>query len=392
MTETRHIHFSREEFAERLAKTRVEMATRDLDALLVFSQEGMYWLTGYDTFGFCFFQCLIVRPEGEMTLVTRSADLRQARFTSILDNIRIWKDAADADPSIDLKAALDDFGLSGGKLGVEFDTQGLTARNWRLVEARLGQTAELVDASYLVADLRLIKSPQEIEYARKAGELGDASFLAARPLIKAGGDEGEILAAMQGEIFRRGGDYPGNEFIIGSGPVGPDSGALLCRFYAGRRTLSSSDQITLEWAGAYRHYHAALMRTVVIGEPRPEHVKMHEAAQAALLACEAALKPGRPMADVFDAHARTLDDAGLGHARLNACGYSLGAKYTPCWMDHVMFYEGAKTIMKKNMVFFLHMILMDSDSGAAMTLGRTSLVTEAGAEPLSQLPLDLERS
>ena len=43
------------------------------------------------------------------------------------------------------------------------------------------------------------------------------------------------------------------------------------------------------------------------------------------------------------------------------------------------------------MVFFLHMILMDSDSdsGTAMTLGRTSLVTDAGAEVLSRLPLDL---
>jgi Xaa-Pro dipeptidase len=40
-------------------------------------------------------------------------------------------------------------------------------------------------------------------------------------------------------------------------------------------------------------------------------------------------------------------------------------------------------------VFFLHMIVFDSDAGLAMTLGRTSLVTERGAEPLSQAPLEL---
>ena len=133
------------------------------------------------------------------------------------------------------------------------------------------------------------------------------------------------------------------------------------------------------------------MRTVVIGEPMAEHAPMHAAAQDALLACEDALKPGRPMADVFAAHAKTLDAAGYGSARLNACGYSLGAKYSPCWMDTDMFYEGAPQIMAPGMVFFLHMILMDSDTGAAMCLGRSSLITETGAESLSKLSLEMPR-
>ena len=50
--------------------------------MLLFAQESMYWLTGYDTFGFCFFQCLVVKADGSMVLLTRSADLRQARQTS----------------------------------------------------------------------------------------------------------------------------------------------------------------------------------------------------------------------------------------------------------------------------------------------------------------------
>ena len=65
---------------------------------------------------------------------------------------------------------------------------------------------------------------------------------------------------MQGAVFKGGGDYPGNEFIIGSGPQ-----ALLVRYAAGRRKLDPQDQLTLEFAGVYRHYHACLMRTIVIG-------------------------------------------------------------------------------------------------------------------------------
>ena len=381
----KNLHFTAEEFAARLAKTRAEMAARGLDALLLFAPESQFWLSGHDTFGYCFFQCLVVARDGDLTLLTRSADLRQAQFTSIVEDVRVWRDGAGADPTTDLRAILAEKGLAGARLGVETDTHGLTARNGDLLRAQLAEWAELVEASDLIPALRLVKSPAEIAYVRRAAEIGDACFLAAQPLMRAGESEASILAAMQGEVFALDGDYPANEFIIGSGP-----GALLCRYYSGRRTLAKRDQLTLEWAGVYRHYHAALMRTVVIGEPRPEHRRMHEAALAALTACEAALAPGRTMGEVFQAHADALDAAGLGHARLNACGYALGARFSPSWMEPQMFYENAPTVIAPDMVFFLHMILMDSGSGAAMTLGRTSLTTETGSEPLSALPMDLE--
>ena len=378
------LHFTREEFADRLKRLRAKMEERGLDAMLLFAPESHFWTTGYDTFGYCFFQCLII--DHEEVLLTRSADLRQAQLTSTITDIRIWKDGADADPTADLKALLAERGLQGKKLGFEDDTAGLTAKRGRELAEKMDGFATLIPASDIVEKLRLVKSSAEIEYVRKAAEIGDACYLKALDVIAPGVSEGEILAVQQGEVFALGGDYAGNEFIIGSADH-----ALLCRYYSGRRTLDANDQLTLEWAGAYRHYHAAYMRTVVIGEPWPEHISMHAAAKDALLACEEAMKPGRPMADVFDAHAVTLDEAGLGSARLNACGYSLGAKYSPCWMDTDMFYEGSPQIMAPGMVFFLHMILMDSDTGAAMTLGRSSLVTETGADCLSALSLDLPR-
>ncbi len=95
------------------------------------------------------------------------------------------------------------------------------------------------------------------------------------------------------------------------------------------------------------------------------------------------------MGAVFDAHARVMDGHGMRAHRLNACGYALGATYAPSWMDWPMFYAGNPVTIAPGMVFFLHMILMDSAAGLAMTLGRTSLVTAAGAEPLSQAPLEL---
>jgi len=378
------LHFSPEEFDRRKGALLAAMAQARLDGLLLFQQESMYWATGYDTFGFCFFQCLVVAADGRMALLTRSADLRQARHTSIIADVRIWKDAADANPALDLKDLCAELGLAGKRLGVEFESYGLVASNGRKLEAAFDGFAPLADASHLVTRLRAVKSAEEIAHVRRAAALANEADAAALAHIRAGADEGDILAAQHAAIFRGGGDYPGNEFIIGSG-----ADALLCRYKAGRRTLATRDQITLEFAGAYRHYHAAIMRTVPVGDPKPAHLAYHRAAREALLACEAELRPGRTAGDVYAAHARVLDERGLGAHRLNACGYSLGAKFTPSWMDWPMFYEANPWEIAPGMVVFAHMILMDSDTETAMTLGRTSLVGEHGAEALTMPALDL---
>ena len=275
-------------------------------------------------------------------------------------------------------------GLEGKRLGIEYDATGLTAARGKQVDAALDGFATATDASDLVSALRLVKSDAELAYVRRAAELADEAFEAAVGATRAGADEGDILAAMQGAVFKGGGDYPGNPFIIGSGPD-----ALLCRYKSGRRKLDAKDQLTLEYAGVYRQYHACLMNTFIIGEPTSHERDMFDAAREALLACEAALVPGKTMGEVFDTHARVMDDHGLKPHRLNACGYSLGTVYAPCWMDHPMFYTGNPTVIEPNMVFFLHMILMDSDAGQAMTLGRTSVVTDHGADVLSKAPLEL---
>ncbi len=378
------LHFSLTEFARRKAALLEAMERAKLDALLLFQQESMYWLTGYDTFGFCFFQCLVVTADGRMALLTRSADLRQARHTSTIDDIRIWKDGRDANPARDLRVMANDLGLAGKVLGVEYESYGLVASNGKKLDAAFEGFAALADASTIVTRLRAVKSAEEIAYVRQAAALCDAADQAAIAATRAGAGEGAILAAQHSAIFAGGGDYPANEFIIGSG-----ADALLCRYKSGRRTLDAQDQLTLEFAGVHRHYHVAAMRTLVVGTPRPMHVAYHAAAKEALTACAAAMRPGRTAGDVFAAHARAFDAHGLSQHRLNACGYSLGAKFTPSWMDWPMFFEGNDWPLVPGMVMFAHMILMDSASETAMCLGRTYLVTEGAAEPLNMPQLDL---
>ncbi len=118
---------------------------------------------------------------------------------------------------------------------------------------------------------------------------------------------------------------------------------------------------------------------------------MHAACRESLLAAEAALRPGAPLESVFLAHAKALDERGYREARLNACGYSLGTTYAPNWMDWPMLYAGQAVEARPGMVFFIHIITFDAANGLAMTLGRTSLVTDAGSETLSKGSIDLVR-
>ena len=93
--------------SSRKSRLLAAMAAERLDGLLLFAQESNFWLTGYDSFGFCFFQCVYVGADGRVALLTRSADLRQAQRTSNIEDIRIWKDGENADPVRALREMLE---------------------------------------------------------------------------------------------------------------------------------------------------------------------------------------------------------------------------------------------------------------------------------------------
>ena len=378
------LHFSKEEFSLRKLKVLKKMEEQNIDALLMFRQESMYWLTGYDTFGYVFFQTLVLDQRGNTVLLTRAPDLRQAQNTSNIEDIRIWIDKDDSNPTDDLKNILNELNLKGKNLGIEYEAYGLTGRNTLRLNKSLENYCKIEDKSNLITNLRVVKSAEEIFYVRKAAELADKALEEVWKHAKVGASESTILAKMNSIIFEGGGDYPANEFIIGSG-----KNALLCRYQSEKQILKNPDQLTIEWAGTYRHYHSAMFRTIPIGKANPKHYKMHEACVEALKNCEKKLKPGNKIGEVFDVHAKTFDDLGYNKARMNACGYSLGTTFSPNWMDWPMIYKNNPYIIQPGNVFFMHMILMDSESELAMNLGESYLVTKNGIERLGKQKLDL---
>ena len=378
------LHFSREEFAVRQRHACTKMGEEGLDGLLIFRQESMYYLTGYDTAGYSMFQAMHLGADGALALVTRSADRRQAQATSVIEDVRIWIDSELANPAEDLRDMLESYGCRGKRLGVEYHAYGLTGQRSRLVDATLDGFCDLVDASDLVRLLRLVKSPAELDYVRRAGALTDEALAVANEMTVPGASIGAIYGEMLNAMLRGGGDVP-----CGRWPMGSGEEALLVRYHTGHGQVADDDQVTFEFAGAYRHYHTVLMHVVLTGRVDPRHEDMFKACAEALAACQEALKPGNTVGEVFDIHARVLTEAGQSEHLLNACGYTMGATYPPTWMDWPMFYTGNPQVIAPDMVFFLHMILVDSEAGLAMSLGETGIVTEAGFEPVCHAPRDL---
>ena len=170
------LHFTKEEFKKRKFKTLESMREQKLDALLMFRQESMYWLTGYDTFGYVFFQTLLLDQKGNIILLTRAPDLRQAQNTSNIQDVRIWVDKDGSNPTDDLMLILDELNLKGKKIGIEYEAYGMTGRNALRLNKSLENYCNIEDHSELITKHRVIKSQEEIIYVKKAAELADKAL------------------------------------------------------------------------------------------------------------------------------------------------------------------------------------------------------------------------
>ena len=383
------LHFTVEEFQERRNRALALMKRENLDGFLITKQESLYYLTGFDTFGYVFFQAMYFHADGSMRLITRAPDLRQALYTSVLEkkDIMIRSDEVSANPVSLVPEVLKEFGInsSSKRIGYEPDSCTLNLRVGQLLVEAVDGLCTLVDHSTLIGrELRLVKSEAELRKIRKAAYLVDFALVRALKIAKPGAYEGDLWRELVGTVYEGGGDDPANENILVSG-----NRAVLTRYATGRARIDR--QLTLEHAAAYRHYHACLMRTVPLGGVTALARRMHEVNVLQMRAAMEALRPGREIGDVFEAYARVGDEHGFREQRLNACGYSMGATFSPTWMDYPMFVRGQNVVAQKGMVFFIHIILMDMATDTASSIGQTVEVTADRCVPLSKLPFCLTR-
>lgn len=377
-----YVHFSEDEFRERQAVVRRELAARGLDGLLVSRIEDQYWLCGLDTDGFVIFHMMFIGSGGQLTHVTRTADLASIDYSSLCEDVRIWEDAQGNPKSKVIKDMLESHGMGGKRIGIQLDSFGLLPNLHMELREALDGWCELIDASDLIRLMRLVKSPQELDYHREAGRILDRACARAIDLIAPGADEGHVLAEVYRVIWEEGADIPANRM-----PMGHGEKAMNVRYVTGRGRIAENDQVTFEMGDAWRHYHVADMFTVLTGpNVDPRHLGMHAACAEALDRVQETLRAGRTLGDVFEAHRATLAARGYEHALLKACGYTMGATFPPTWMEQPMIYRDNPLVLERNMVFFTHMILSEQKTGLIMSLGETSIITNGAPEVITHVP------
>ena len=375
------LHFPRDEFDLRINRTRQAMADAELDGLVLFRQESMFYLTGYDTSGYSMFQAMYLGLDKGPTLLTRSADRIQSRNTSIIEDIQIWIDQEDASPAIDLRRILKTHGCTNQRIGIEYHAYGLTGQRALMVNEALEGLCRLVDASDLVRLIRLVKSDLELEYVRKSGAICDAILQTSISHTRPGNTVKSVYGAMMNTLLCEGGDPTASRWPMGAGEA-----AVFCRYHTGDEIIAPQDQVVFEPAAAYRHYHTCMMYNILTGNVDPRHQAMNDACADALDACQRLLTVGNTVGDLYAAHEETMHTHGFSHAALSACGYSVGISYPPSWMDWPMIWKDNPQTLEAGMVFFLHMILLDDRTGLSMCIGETAIVTESVCEPVNRIP------
>ncbi|PYM57429.1 MAG: hypothetical protein DMD79_20240 [Candidatus Rokuibacteriota bacterium] len=377
--------FPRTEYDDRLRKTRAAMREAGLDVLLVFHQEHMFYLAGYDQIGYWVYQVLVVpAAEAPMTAIVRKVDERLVRQGGLVEDVRIWLDDAARDPAEQTAEVLRERGLlDGRRIGIERKSHALLPYYADLLREAL-RGAELVDASDLVTELRLLKSPAEIAYMRRAGQVMDAGVRAAFDALRPGIRECDVHAAVAHAMYAAGGEHPSVAPPMGTGP------RTLTQTHGGAttRVVAAGDPFLLEVGGCVHRYHAVCMRTASLGGPGPRLESMYDAIREATDAGFAAVKPGVPTADV----ARRVHEAmaSRGYSRRGQhVGYGIGLGYPPTWIDSLRIKETDTHVLQPGMTFLLHSGLVAPDASFYVALGDPVLVTETGAERLTALDRDL---
>jgi len=377
-----YVHFTADELRERQVRICGEMAARGLDGLLISRIEDQYWLCGLDTDGFVIFHMMFIGSSGQLTHITRTADIASIDYSSQCQDVRVWEDAADNPKSRVIKDTLERHAMRGKRIGIQLDSFGLLPNLYLELRETLEGWCELIDASDLIRLMRLVKSPQELDYHRHAGRVLDLARARAIDSIESGADEGHVLAEVYRVIWEEGADIPASRM-----PMGHGEKAMNVRYVTGRGRIAENDQVTFEMGDAWRHYHVANMFTVLTGPTvNPRHLGMHAACAEALEAVHQTMRAGHTLGEVFEVHRATLAAHGYEHALLKACGYTMGATFPPTWMEPPMIYRDNPLVMEPNMVFFTHMIISERETGLIMSLGDTAIITDGAPEVITHVP------
>lgn len=323
--------FPADEYRQRVNRVREKMSEREIDTLFITSPPNITYLTGYDMIWYNLRSITAVAlntDEDQVVFFDSEGHQVLVEFHAVADDTVFlpW-----GDDSIPVAAEyLKDKGWLKGVVAIEKWSRAPHGNRIGELEARFSSSgAAVVDGSWIVDEVRLVKSPREIEVVRKAAALADTGMKAAREAIRPGVRETEIEGEILRAMLRDGGGTPAIRVTIRSGPR-----TAAHHTPATQKTLEQGELVWVNHCGSYHRYHVDLGRIFSIGEPDRRWYDLVHKARGSVDSVVAAVKPGDPMAAVQKAADDYIDSVGLREKVWFVGGYDLGIAIPPDWVGH----------------------------------------------------------
>lgn len=387
--------FPADEYQSRIGKLREALAAQNLDAIYVTIPADITYLCGYDMIWYHLHNLigLLVRADDDATVFFDGRYHTTIVTTTPAIGDVVWFEGRGVEDHIgtivDIVKAR---GLAGGRIALQpwSYTPHATVME-ALGDALRDSGATVVDGSFLVEEIRFLKSAREVEVMRKGAEIADAAMRAVGEAMQPGVIETELEAVIISTMMRAGCGYPGIRTPVGSGPrSGTHHGA------ATHRKLAQGDIVYIDFCSAYHLYHVDLCRTFSLGEPDPRWSDLMDRAAGCIDAILDGIECGDPLSRAQQLADEFIDGAGLRDRVWFIGGYSLGIGLPPDWCGNHWLSPTSLGMpdraIEPGAVFnFENQFDVSDDwpggNGAAYI--ETFLMTEDGLEVLSRLPRNL---
>jgi Xaa-Pro aminopeptidase len=380
--------FSIDEYRDRAGRVRARMRERGVDVLFVTSPANLFYLTA--------FQSIWYPPRAPVGVVVTADDERLV-FCDYERHETLARETAHYDDAVFyryenvLDTIAETFRARGwleGTIGLERWSPAPGAPLLDALGSRLGELGgKIVSGDWVVDRVRLVKSPAEIEFVRRAGAIVDAAFDDLEEHVRPGQTELEIAARLDAVMAEHGGERAAIQTMVSAGP------GVWCRTHAPptRRPVEAGDVMYVDACGVVNRYHADVCRTFAVGRDHPEARAILDVTAQSVEEVRRAVKPGDPL-DVAQRVAEEFVFSRFPREQVWwVGGYALGIAMAPNWVGHTYLSNDAfeQFTWESGYLTNYENVLFDRDAGFTASYMETLLMTETGIEPLSSRPRTL---
>ena len=376
--------FEISEFEKRHSRVRLEMEKSGIELLLVFAPANINYLIGTPSKGYQEFQVLFfpLKPD-KLTIITRLPDSPHLKAESLADEVIGWGGREPEDPIDVMKRVMKERNFSNLQTGVEVPYYYLHPYDYKKIIDLIGDSL-VKDATDLIGSIRLIKSPAEIEYVKKAAHILDKSMETCLKSINAGKTERQVSADIHHTLLLSGSDIPSSPMNFLTGPR-----SAFAHAEPSDRVITNGDFMHIQFGAHWKRYCCTIGRQISLGKPTQRMLDIYQVARDAVDACIEVIKPDVPATVPHEAAKNIISKAGMDRYRLHMTGYAVGAAFPPSWVEPLVLESNCPYILQEGMVIAVEPPLFGFEDGLGVRVIENVLINKNGAQALCKTTRDL---